>query len=194
MRLAERQTVHRFGGNQWLYHQIPDVFAGEVLYPLNQLVEIAPEVAKVAKRKYEGREHLMNVRLPLLNCLWNDVLHLSPIHPSRIRDALMETGCLRQADIKPRRFFVIAPEGLEPRQTLYFQNSHDTGYKYDFLESDFAFFDFQRYRELAAVPDEQFGYFIQMKDAQKTPLLWARTPHVFYRGAIRMAGLEIIDW
>ncbi len=30
----------------------------------------------------------MEQRIPILNCLWNDVLHFSPVHPAKIKQAM----------------------------------------------------------------------------------------------------------
>jgi hypothetical protein len=166
---------------------------GGTLYPLNRLATIDPEAAAAESRKYDSRKQLMKVRLPILDCLWNDVLHLSPIHPTKIKNELIETGCL-EGPPPPRRFFVIDPKALLPGRTLFFQHSKDTQGTYDFLESDFSLFNHARYRELDRVPEEQRRYFQRMKMEGGRPLLWARTPHVFYQGELDVKGLEIIHW
>ncbi|MDE2312553.1 MAG: hypothetical protein KGL04_00070, partial [Elusimicrobia bacterium] len=176
-----------------LYHMVPEPMAGSILYPLNRLKAVHPEAAAKATAKYETREPLMAVRLPILNCLWNDVLHLSPIHPAKIKECLVETGCLAPPAPR-RRFFVIDPAKLKPKCALYFEHSKDTRGRYDFLEEDFSLFDAAHYRELPEVPQAQRTYFIEKKRAGEKPLLWARTPHVFYRGELDISGVEVIDW
>jgi hypothetical protein len=37
------------------------------------------ELYKKNVLKYEGREELLNVQVPILNCRWNDVIHFSAI-------------------------------------------------------------------------------------------------------------------
>jgi hypothetical protein len=176
-----------------LYHRVPDRMVGETLYPLNRLAQIDARAAAEESRKYDGRRHLMEIRLPILDCLWNDVLHLSPVHPTKIKDALIETGCLPNGP-ESRRFFVIDPETLAPGKGLFFRHSKDTLGKYDFLESDFSVFDGARYRELPDIPDEQRRYFVRTKAEGGRPLLWARTPHVFYQGEIEVKDLKVIRW
>ncbi|HVC08915.1 MAG TPA: hypothetical protein VNH15_03135 [Elusimicrobiota bacterium] len=92
---------------------------GKVLYPLNRLEAVYPDAAAKARAKYESREHLMAVRLPILDCLWNDVLHLSPLHPAKIKECLVETGCLKPPAPR-RKFFVINPRALKPNRAVYF--------------------------------------------------------------------------
>lgn len=179
--------------SNWLYHRVPDRMIGEVLYPLNELASVDSAVAHAESRKYETRERLMAVRLPILNCLWNDVLHLSPIHPAKIKRALIETGY--QQDLPPvRNFFVIDPSWLLAGKGVHFRNSMDTEGKYDFPGCDFTAFDRTLYQELAAVPEQQRRYFMRIKEEGGRPLLWARTPHVFYQGEINIKHAAVICW
>lgn len=173
-----------------LYHFIPDDLIGETLYPLKQLAALHPGAAAEHALKYSGREHLMQVRLPILNCLWNDVLHLAPLHPSVTKAAMIACGF----KVSPRRFFVISPEILDPRRAVYFKHSRDTQGAYDFLASDFAPFVPESYAELETIPPEQLNYFQRMKESGGTPLLWARTPHVFYLGSLSTKDLPIVEW
>src|SRR5262245_55380278 len=89
----------------YLYHWVPADLRGHILYPLNQLKSIYPSLYIIEAAKYQNRESLMRVRLPILDCLWNDVLHFSPVHPSKIQQALAEAGFAR----KQRRYFKIDP-------------------------------------------------------------------------------------
>src|SRR3954469_11560600 len=69
-----------------LYHRRPADLRGTILYPLNQLAGVAPDLYQQQRAKYHGREALMEQRVPQLDCLWNDVLHLSPVHPARLAE------------------------------------------------------------------------------------------------------------
>lgn len=176
-----------------LYHRVPDRMVGKTLYPLNSLRRIDPSAAAAQERKYDSRKHLMQVRIPILDCLWNDVLHLSPLHPAKIKEALVQTDNL-PAPSPLAAYFVIDPASLAPGKAVYFRHSKDTQEKYDFLEADFMPFDPSQYQELAAVTQEQLDYFRRMKVQGLRPLLWARTPHVFYKGTIDTSTLTIIQW
>lgn len=165
---------------------------GDTLYPLNRLALVNSSAAAEEGKKYEGREHLMAVRLPILNCLWNDALHLSPVHPAKIRQALLETGFLDAPLV--RHYFMIDPEALAPGKAIHFKNSTEAAPKYDFPESDFAPFEPIQYQELTDVPIEQCSYFRRIKAEGGRPLLWARTPHVFYQGDINIKSAKVIQW
>lgn len=173
-----------------LYHIVPKELEGDFLYPLNVLARERPAVARAAAEKYVGREHLMDVVIPILDCRWNDVLHLSPLHPGKTKQALVAAGF----QARDFRFFVIPPAAIPRGAAVNFMNSKDTGGRYDFDPGDFTPFDPAAYRELEAVPGAQIRYFSEMRRHGERPLLWARTPHVFYRGNLDIRPLEVIAW
>lgn len=64
----------------YVYHFKRKNMVGSKLIPLNKLKNIYPDIYKEHVKKYVGREKLLTKNIPLLDCLWNDVLHLSPIN------------------------------------------------------------------------------------------------------------------
>jgi hypothetical protein len=81
----------------YLYHAVPQPMAGEVLMPLNQLKLAQPAIYQAQVAKYnDGRQALLKQKIPILNCLWNDVIHLSPVAPAKTRRALLAAGVSRQ--------------------------------------------------------------------------------------------------
>lgn len=70
-----------------VYHRYPEGLQGSYLHPLNKLRTKLPELYRREVQKYTGREHLMQQRVPLLECLWNDVLHFSPVHREQVAAA-----------------------------------------------------------------------------------------------------------
>ena len=89
--------------NDYLYHRVPDDMKGSILYPLNQLRNVYPSLYAAKAASYKNREAVMQARIPILDCLWNDVIHFSPVHPSKIQRSRAEAGFPR----KPRRYFEI---------------------------------------------------------------------------------------
>lgn len=174
----------------FLYHIVPKELEGDSLYPLHALAQERPRLAQAAAEKYAGREHLMEVVIPILDCRWNDVLHLTPLHPGKTKRALVAAGF----PAREIRFFVVPPAAVAKGAAVNFKNSKDTGGRYDFDPGDFTPFDPAAYRELEAVPEAQIRYFSESRRRGARPLLWARTPHVFYRGKIDVGGLETIGW
>ena len=68
----------------YLYHSVPRNLHGNILYPLNALTEKHPEIFEQQVSKYVGREHITQQRIPVIDCLWNDVLHFSAVNPKEI--------------------------------------------------------------------------------------------------------------
>lgn len=52
----------------------PKNLAEDTLYPLNVLKDRYPEQYREHAAKYDWRLELMDIVIPKLNCLWNDVL------------------------------------------------------------------------------------------------------------------------
>ncbi|TOO19743.1 hypothetical protein CGH40_24485, partial [Vibrio parahaemolyticus] len=76
----------------YLYHRVPVNLQGNMLFPLNELKQVHDNLYQFHVKKYRDREGALERRVLPLDCLWNDVLHLSPIHPHKIKKALIEQG------------------------------------------------------------------------------------------------------
>lgn len=48
----------------FVYHRVPENLRGTVLYPLNMLKDVFPDIYTETVRKYEGREHVLETRIP----------------------------------------------------------------------------------------------------------------------------------
>ena len=83
---------------------------GKILYPLNQLKEHYPKLYNEELSKYKGREHILKDKIPILNCLWGEVLHFSIVNPSNIYSALREAGSKIQGKTK---WYKIDPKKLQ---------------------------------------------------------------------------------
>ena len=69
----------------YLYHSVPKNLEGSILYPLNTLKGKHPDIYEQQVSKYVGREHIKEQRIPILDCLWNDVLHFSAVNPKEVK-------------------------------------------------------------------------------------------------------------
>ena len=74
----------------YLYHIYPTNLEGDVLYPLNVLERINKPAFELHSKKYVGREGLKGIEIPLIKCLWNDVIHLCPVDIKFILNALVD--------------------------------------------------------------------------------------------------------
>jgi hypothetical protein len=85
----------------FLYDGRPPAMRGETLYPLNQLESIDPVLYDLGRARYKGREAVLEFRIPLIDVLWNDALHLSTIHPRHLAAAWRKSACGRRSGSDP---------------------------------------------------------------------------------------------
>lgn len=175
----------------FVYHLHPKKMVGDYLHPLNQLREKAPDAYAAQARKYKGREQLLERTIPPLNCLWNDVLHLSPVHPATVRDALLAAGYNRY----PHRWWQIDPEaaGFSDKNTVIYLYSLRKKGNFDIPPDDFVPFSIKRLEQVSKLPTATADYYQKMKTQGKRPLLFHLVPHVLHRGAIRISDLSTIE-
>jgi hypothetical protein len=91
---------------------------GERLYPLNELRSVDRNLYEREKAKYKGREAVLDFRIPLIDVLWNDTLHLSTIHPSHLGAAWQEVGLW--TPLWERLFFQIPLDRIAGYQSVWF--------------------------------------------------------------------------
>jgi hypothetical protein len=170
----------------FVYHRRSSRFAGSLLHPLNVLRNLEPEIAAQEIRKYEGRKQLLEARVPPLDCLWNDVIHCSPVHPKLILGAMREIGF----EVQPLKYFEIPVERLTAEQTVIFcsrigQRQHSLD---QYLE-----FNGTNLNACQELPDTTRTYYQSCRDEGNLPLAFAGVPHVLFRGSLDVAGVNVIE-
>lgn len=171
----------------YLYHIVPSNMEGAVLFPLNRLKEIKPHLFAEHFAKYQGRERITKTAIPLLNCLWNDVVQFSPVHPRQIRDAMILAGY----NWKPMKWLQIDPitaRFTDKNTAIWLHHQHDV-----LQEKDIEPFSVNRLESLSTLPQTTKDYYCEMHLAAKRPLLYKFMPHVFHLGAIEININEYID-
>jgi hypothetical protein len=171
----------------WLFHVLPDPMVGSVLYPLNELRERDPDTFRRARAKYEGREQVLELRVPLLDCLWNDVLHLSPVHPAEMIHALESAGFTPDR----RRFLRVDGTELEPAQTVLFLNSTDREHRFD--AGQWEWFDATSASRHTRLPQATRDYYAACAGDGTRPFLFAHSPHVLFRGSLDVSRLDVVE-
>jgi len=167
---------------QKIYHFVPDEMVGDVLYPLNELKEIYPKVYEKQKSKYEGCKFVMEREIPYLNCLWNDVLHFTAVHPKKIKESLDSS--------KTFKAFAVDPYQIEPsRAVVYLYQEKGKGLS----KSDFKSYSPDDVSQYADLPEETKKYYKKMQEAGKRPLMFVRVPHILYQGSIDTSALEVVE-
>jgi len=68
----------------FIYHMVPKAMTGDVLFPLKDLIEKFPDLYSKEVKKYDDhpqRKELPKRILKKINCLQEEVLHFTPLHP-----------------------------------------------------------------------------------------------------------------
>lgn len=175
---------------KYVYHFKRPSMRGEKLYPLNRLKEIYPETFDNHASKYKGREVLMERQLPLLNCLWNDVLHLSPIHPQIILDTWEEHGL----KLEPREFpvYKIPLDQLSEEKLIYFDPHVGQYGNFEFTDEQVRPFNLDEYQEQEQVSHQQIEIWKKDRTEGRQMFWFSHTTHVLYQGEIDVSAVEII--
>jgi len=174
----------------FVYHMRPVNFTGTVLYPLNRLKSALPGLYEGAKAKYQGREWLLDVRIPALDCLWNDVLHFSLMRPSVIYKGLIDAGCV----LKEISWFEVPVSDILNGPSTLYLNTRPWDDDKILIDPDFEQPTAGRIRELSGMPEINSEYYRSCAARQERPLLWKRAPHLLLRGELVVANYRILNW
>jgi hypothetical protein len=184
----QKNVIRAFSPEKYyLYHKVPLHMKGNILFPLNDLKDIDEESYLFQEKKYEGRKGIMKREIPFLNCLWNDVLHFSPIHPALLKKELENRGLV----IKEFQYFQIDPEILDPEHTIIYLCQREV---VDNIinPNDIMVYKPSLVGEYSQVPDRLKKYYQEKIEQGETPLLYAGAPHILYRGTLDISHVPIV--
>jgi hypothetical protein len=172
-----------------LYHRRSRNFWGNILYPLNALKKSAPELYQAHRAKYDGREWVMDQRVPLLDCLWNDVLHLSPVHPERVAELARAQGLVWYgAD-----WFEIDPAAMEfSRANSAVFRFADMTDRMSIEPDEFVPFDLARLAEMTEIPKRTRDYYATVEKGSARYFIFAGIPHVLHKGCLDVASTPLV--
>jgi hypothetical protein len=164
---------------------------GRRLVPLSTIKKEWPNLYQKLSAKYIGREFVMECEVFPLSCLWNDVIHFSPVHPLVLDKALRKVGF----QYPPLKWFEIDPERLN------FSRENACIFLHTFREDvdpkknrdDFIPYTTEEAKKLGTVPAETIRYFEECLRADADPLLFQWVPHILYKGEIEVDGIKIIE-
>ncbi len=171
----------------FVYHLVPKDMRGNILYPLNELKTIFPKLYNKKAEKYKGREFLMKETIPVLNCLWNDVLHFSVVNPCDIKKALVESGYSFEA-----KFYKIDAMLLNKEKTvIYLFNDKDINTKLKI--SDFERYNLKNVSKYYCFPEGVKEYYKREFKKGRWPLLFYGIPHILFKGSINIENVPIVS-
>ncbi|MEO8666216.1 MAG: hypothetical protein ABI462_12050 [Ignavibacteria bacterium] len=172
----------------YLFHMVPKNIRGNVLYPLNTLKEIYPDIYEQRIKNYAGRESLMLHRIPVLDCLWNDVLHFSAVDPKEVKQALIEAG--RDPDFS-MTCYQVDPELFATENTIIYLYAHDK-VEDKLNRENFTAYDPDDVSKYSPMPQATKDYYKEIIVEGGRPLLFHRVPHILYKGILDIKNLPLI--
>jgi hypothetical protein len=170
---------------QTIYHGVPEHMVGTILMPLNQTKTTQPELYSKYLEKYQGREEILEKRIPLLDCLWNDVVQFLPINPNSVFEAQKELGII--PEVPPYRFFEIDLATLDADKTAVFFKTApgEAGESVKWLKDvDLA--------AIQAVPKATLDYYKTLIGTGELPFNYQFIPHIIYLGTVDISAAPII--
>ncbi len=163
------------------------------LIPLNRLKDNHPSEYAEHIKKYKGREHLLQKTIPILNCLWNDALHISPISPQRILDTWKAEGLHQHARVADSiDVYKIPVDFLEEKTTVCYQSFNFDFHAYN-PELDKTWkFQKSLFKEQNEVDSKQID--IWKSDLKnERPFFWySHTMHILAQQEIDISSCELI--
>lgn len=168
----------------YIYHRVPAHMTGTTLYPLNSLKVIDADLYNLYREGYRGREKLLKRKIPQLDCLWNDVLHCSPVHPQKIMDALHQHGI--KNNTFPIEFYIIDPaKDIDIARTVIFYRTGDSAISFEPASHDLI-------QELDVVPALTQKYYASLAGTDEDVFPYQFVPHVLYKGTIDTRSLKVL--
>ncbi len=170
----------------YFYHGIPEEMKGSELIPLSKMLEVDADLRTKYLEKYKGREEILQRTIPLLDCLWNDVVQLLPLHPKQLFSRQQELGIV--TEIPDYKYFQIDASKLDPAKTVvYFKTAPgEEGVTVKWL-SDVNLDDIQD------IPPATENYYKSMVDTGEPVFNYQFVPHIIYKGTIDVSAAKIIS-
>ncbi|MBM5789990.1 hypothetical protein FJZ23_02815 [Candidatus Parcubacteria bacterium] len=172
-----------------LYHSVPENVQGHILSPLSALKEKYPDIYEQQMRKYVGREQITQQRIPILDCLWNDVLHFVAVNPKAVKEALIEAG--RNPEVA-MSYYQVDPKLIEPKNAIVYLYPYADN-KDPMNEENFVPYHPDEIAKFSGMPEATKEYYKGTIEKGERPLLYHRIPHILYRGTIDITDLPIIS-
>jgi hypothetical protein len=169
----------------YIYHAVPEKMIGNNLIPLNSMQDIDDSLRNSYMSKYRGREDILERKIPILDCLWNDVVQLLPIHPQKIFELQKRLGFLQV--VPNYRFYKINLSLLDRKHAVvFFKSSPGEDNIVVKLLGDVDFDAIQQ------IPRATVDYYKSVRKTNELPFNYQFVPHILYKGEVNISSAEII--
>jgi hypothetical protein len=175
----------------YIYHIVPNPFVGTQLIPLNEM-EKEGELYKKHAKKYIGRESLIEQNIPILNCLWNDVVQFSALNPQLIVDELK----VLDPNFKLHRleYFKIHVDQVAPHYDgVIFDRKNSEKKTFEIFDDEVQRFNNDNYIELEEVPVLTREFWIDAILNKRKVLWFPYITHIFLKGRVDTRDFEVCE-
>lgn len=170
----------------FLYHGKPEEMVGTSLIPLSKMIIKRHDLYSKYLEKYKGREAVVERQIPLLDCSWNDVVQLLPLHPRKLFELQYQLGLIDR--IPDYQYFEIDPAKLDINNTIvYFKSAPGD------QNVTVKWFNEVELDNLQDVPAETAAYYKNMVGTGEPVFNYQFVPHILYRGSIDISEARIIN-
>jgi hypothetical protein len=170
---------------QYIYHAVPENMVGDSLIPLNLMPESMTVIHDAQLAKYEGREHVLEHKIPLLDCLWNDVVQFTPVHPKEVFELQVKMGIIPK--IPAYRYFEIDLTTFDPTKTaIFFKTAPGEE------NSEVKWLKDVNFADLTAIPEATKQYYQGVVGTGELPFNYQFIPHVLHKGPVDVSKSQII--
>lgn len=169
----------------FLFHGVPEDLQGNKLIPLNEMHKMRPELHDKYLEKYKGREEILERRIPLLDCLWNDVVQMLPLQPQKLFEVQKQLGLI---DTVPSyKYFQIDSDQLDETKTVvYFKTAPgEEDVSVEWLK-DIDLDDLQE------IPTATINYYRSMVGTGEPVFNYQFVPHIIYKGSVDISQSRIV--
>lgn len=131
----------------------------------------------------------MKKKIGPLNCLWNDVLHFTPVHPSKIIRELKKAG----VEMKKLRWFKINAKDLDSEKTIIYLYKFKKREKDFMSEDNFTSYNPNKISKYNKIPEKTKRYYKQEVKKGNRPFRFHLTPHILFKGNLNISKAKVIE-
>lgn len=180
----------------FVYHMVPKNMMGNYLIPLNRMKNIDENMYARYNSKYDDhpeRAFLMEREVPMLDCLWNDVVHFSTLHPHHIYKELKKLNLNLKENLN---FYKIPVEHLKGNENVlyHYKKKYYSGPEAPIAPENLDYLNIENYKELEELPIDTLKYFVDESEKNERVGMFHYVPHVLSKGKVKIDNVEIVDW
>ena len=181
----------------FVYHLCAPDFRGDMLYPLDGLRQVFPDIHERERIKYANRESVLSYVIPGLGVTWGATVNLSALDPSQLVAARRQLG-VPFSNLLTRRVLRIPVERIAHLPAVrYNSETHwinsspgDSTVPLAPPSDEFVPFNAEIYEEVQEVPEMHLHYLRRQLARGERALGFVFVPHVLVAAPIDVSGLE----